>query len=77
MAEERFVPLTERDIAEGRMRSFRITLKPTGYDEAPASYDIFAVSLSRALRVLATRLENPDYKGPVWLLPPPGTVAPD
>lgn len=64
-----FIPLTKRDIEDGRMRSFRVTIHPTS-DGDTITTDIAAVSAARALRVLAARLENPLWKGPLWSYSP-------
>ncbi len=62
-----FIPLTARDIVLGRLRSFKITYRPSDSDGADAiTVDIAAVSAARALRVLADRLEDENWQGPMW-----------
>jgi hypothetical protein len=69
-ARRAFKPLTERDIAQGRLRLFRITLHPDDTDEPEVTMHIGAVSAAGALRVLADRLEHPLFQGPDWIRSP-------
>jgi len=67
----RFIPMTKLDVEVGRLRAFAITVRPDGCPaEKEFTTHIGAVSLARALRVLADRMEHPKWKGPVWSISP-------
>jgi hypothetical protein len=58
-------PLTDREIADGRMRSFSITIavEPNG---KPFTVHIAAITSSRALRIMADRMELPDWESSLY-----------
>jgi hypothetical protein len=62
-------PLTAKEVREGRLRNYEITIRQTGSEEA-ITRSIAAISPARALRVWALRLANPDHKGPAWAKEP-------